>query len=416
MSNHIVKPKNSNVKDKMSRDFQKDTDSNKFVKLWAAKLYLNITNIMRYVSPDEIISDYPYAFYFIHNLINYFYEHGIYKKDLLKNNVKILYRGIDSRFTLDDKHTELSFQSTTWKLKVAETFAQTGGTICVYPVEHLPDDIPFVVIDKSLGEHFREEEILFLPGTFHSVLRDDLLPNFTSYTLKHVRMAKYVPDRRLVQKYRSTEPRQIGGNIKCQDATLKGVAVHGKQTSKSKSKSKYIDFYSYLTQLFEPFMETVSVPPSEGKYIIFYRAVIGRTVEIIHYYNINNTESFFTGKMRFYDDIYDNITNLMPEVQDIRNTLRDNNSTISIDDKLKHRDTLASYNISLALYNPVTREVEDFNYGTFKFMEEELHIKNDRNAEIEEVIRAFMKPKEPVKLSEEIQKELEILKTLEFTG
>jgi hypothetical protein len=118
--------------------------------------------------------------------------------------------------------------------------------------------------------------------------------------------------------------------------------------------------------------------------------------------------------MKFYDDIYDNITNLMPEVQDIRNILRDNNSTISIDDRLKHRDKLASYNISLALYNPVTREVEDFNYGTFKFMEEELHIKNDRNAEIEEVIRAFMKPKEPVKLSEEIQKELEVLKTLEF--
>ena len=79
---------------------------------------------MRYVSPDEIISEYPYAFYFIHNLINYFYEHGIYKKDLLKNNVKRLYRGIDSRFTLDDKHTELSFQSTTWKLKVAETFGE----------------------------------------------------------------------------------------------------------------------------------------------------------------------------------------------------------------------------------------------------------------------------------------------------
>jgi uncharacterized protein YcaQ len=47
-------------------------------------------------------------------------------------------------------------------------------------------------------------------------------------------------------------------------------------------------------------------------------------------------------------------------------------------------------------------------------MEAELHIKNDRNAEIEEVIRVFMKPKEPVKLSEEIQKELEVLKTLEF--
>jgi hypothetical protein len=402
MSYHIVKPKNSNVKDKMPRDFQKDTDSNKFLKLWAAKLYLNITNIMRYVSPDEIISDYPYAFYFIHNLINYFYEHGIYKKDLLKNNVKKLYRGIDSRFTLDDKHTELSFMSTTWKLKVAETFAQTGGTICVYPVEHLPDDIPFVVIDKSLGEHFREQEILFLPGTFHSVLRDDLIPKFTSYTLNHVRMAKYVPNRRLVQKYRSTEPRQIGGTIKCQNGTS------------AKTKSKYIDFYSYLSQLFEPFMETVSVPPSLGKYIIFYRAVIGRSVEIIHHYNINNTESFFTGKMKFYDDIYDNITNLMPEVQDIRNTLRDNNSTISVDDRLKHRDKLASYNISLALYNLVTREVEDFNYGTFKFMEAELHIKNNRNAEIEEVIRAFMKPKEPVKLSEEIQKELEVLKTLEF--
>ncbi len=106
----------------------------------------------------------------------------------------------------------------------------------------------------------------------------------------------------------------------------------------------------------------------------------------------------------------------MPEVQDIRDILKNNNSTISTEDKLKYRDKLASYNISLALFNPFTKEVEDFNYGTFKFMEEELHIKNDRNTEIQEAIRAFMKSKEPAKLTEDEQKELEILKTLEFTG
>lgn len=431
MSSYIVKPKNSNVKDKLSKEFKKDKDSNKFVKLWAAKLYLNITNIMRYVSPDEIISDYPYAFYFIHNLIDYFYKHGIYKRNLLENKIQFLYRGIDSRFTPDDTHLENSFMSTTWKLKVAETFAQTNGTVCVYPVGQLPDDIPFVVIDSKMGEQFREEEILFLPGTFHSILRDDLIPKFKTYILKHVRMTKYIPNRGLIQKYRSVEPRQIGGTkelhgtIKCQSLALraktvgteeselaanpKSLALHGN------TKSKYLDFYSYLSQLFEPFIDTISVLQSNGKYLILYRAVQGRPVEIIYYYNITDTESFFSERMKFYDDIHDNITNLMPEVQDIRNILK-NNSTISTEDKHKHRDKLASYNISLALYNPVTMKVEDFNYGTFKFMEEELHIKNDRNDEIQEVIKAFMKSKEPVTLTEAEQKELEILKTLEFTG
>jgi hypothetical protein len=421
MSDHLVKPKNSNVKDKMSRNFMRDTDTDtisakgtaepalaatpdgvalhgKFVKLWSAKLYLNITNIMRYVSPDEIICDYPYAFYFIHNLIEYFYKHGIYKKDLLTNNVKRLYRGIDSRFTMTDKHIEPSFLSTTWKLKVAEQFAQTGGTICIYPVEHLPDDIPFVVIDKNLGEYFREEEILFLPGTFHSVSRDDLISKFKNFTLipRYINLTKYVPNRTLIEKYREAKPIQIGG----------------RQTSKL--TSKYIDFYSYLSQLFEPFIDTLSVSPSNGKYIIFYRAVIGRPVEIIHFYNIDKTESFFTEQVKFYDDIYDNITSLMPEVQDIRKILRDNNSTISLEDKLKYRDKLASYNISLALYNPVTREVEDFNYGTFKFMNNELYIKNSRNTEIGDVIKGFMEKKKSAKISKAIRKELEMFKTMEI--
>lgn len=350
-----IMSKNTNIANGMDELFMDNSNVHKYALLWASRFYTHLNNIMSNISHEVIINDYPNTLYFIKNYINYFGEYGIYKKDLEGLNIKQLYRGVSNNFIVTNTNTNNCFISTTWQHEIAQKFANHLGSIMIFKVKDLPSNIPFVVIE-DLGE----SEIVFLPGTISSNIADILIPRFTGNILKHVYISKYKPNKKLIQLYIDT---QRGGKIKKQ-------LQNNIQTLENKRIHNYTHFiFSQLS----PYLNEIPNISLAGKQIVFYRAIKDRDVDILDRLDIPAKEDeiydFFNTRVKHCEEIFINITNLMPEVKELRKTLTD-------------KEKLGSYNIYMAIYNKKSNIVEEVYYGIFKFMYSELYINTNRTDEI----------------------------------
>lgn len=169
-----------------SNDFRKLDTTHKYAILWASKFYRLINRLMRSKSFDEITSGYPYATRYICKFLKYFDQYGKNKQELIKNNIKSLYRGLTADFTLSQNITENGFMSTTYIKAIAERFSERNGHILLFDVSKLPDNVKYVTIDEEIDENFHEFEILFPPG----MITIEKYPNCI-YNMNHDLINKY---------------------------------------------------------------------------------------------------------------------------------------------------------------------------------------------------------------------------------
>ena len=361
---------NYSVKSILNNEFMKNTNPHKYAKLWASKFYKIIAKIMRNYDIVEIKNSYPYSFFYISNFIKYFYTHGYYKKDLLEHNVKYLYRGLTNDFKFGNYFDENSFMSTSWKFKIAEGFAKSEGNILIFFLINLPDNLPFVIIDSNIAEELNESEIVFLPyGKIKTKLIQDekIIKNLNS-KLKKYNDIKY---------YNSF--------FSCNLNKIK-YYMDNKFSGGNKNKEKYIDFYSYIYELLEPFENDIPKYTLNNKLFIFYRAIINRPVEIFTQLLSPKDDLKLHDFLKFtldkQENYYNIITNMIPEVQDIHK-IKSNLTGLEFK---KMNQQLNSYNFYIAVYDPEKKEILDLRYGMFNFMNEECGITCDRDNEIKQVI------------------------------
>ena len=203
---------NANVRVMLeSKHFLKDKDKNKYAILWASKFYRTINRIMRLIPIETQLTNYPYTIKFIKHFLDYFDKFGI-TKDELKTKNNMLYRGVTNDFVLSSEFYENGFMSTSLSYDIAKDFAKNNGFILKFPINLLPDDTKFVIINDKLRDDLLEDEILFLPGKITLKKIDN-----------HI-ISEYKMNEELINKYKT----QSGGatdNFTIPDILLKNKLI-----------------------------------------------------------------------------------------------------------------------------------------------------------------------------------------------
>jgi hypothetical protein len=296
---------------------------------------------MRDVSLEHQLTEYPHTVWYIHKFIEYFYAHGIKKRELRTRNIKVLYRGFKNDFTPLSRYQEFGFMSTSIDEGIAQVFARQDGTVAHMKVSKLPNNAPFVNIDEHLAEHLNEEEILFLPGRID--VKDKDGQTFLEYTMDEHRVNVY-----------------------------RGVTHHGGHQKSSK------DFpTSYLMNL------TIS-----GKWAIIYRALKGRHVEVLANKRIPRGEKkaleYYQKRVFSHLDVLTSAVSYIPAFTDLVKDLKDKViPEANVKDALA---TMESYYPKVAIYNPNTQEVEATNFGYGTILLNELKVDLTRDDEIKRAI------------------------------
>jgi hypothetical protein len=256
-------------------------------------------------------------------MTKYFFKYGLYKDDVVQK-ASYLYRGIDKDFSPDLQYIEKGFMSTSMFQSVAQSFAgKDSGNILVFDTKKLPRNTPFGLIDETIDPDVTEKEILFLPGTI---------------------MLK--PTKKSIKAYYQMNP--LFYTIKDEVQTGGGPGLTNKELINLK-----------------------------GKFIIWWRAIQNRPVEIVGFMRIpkkqDEVERFFNEVVLPHDDKYDVKTNFIPEYKDLQNRKRTKEET----------ELYKSYMVHMAIYNPRKKEVMTLSYGVFTEMfNEELFATPERTAEV----------------------------------
>jgi hypothetical protein len=363
---------NQNIRNAFNEEFIKDTNPHKFAILWAGKFYGKLNKIMYNKSLDEIKNDYPYTFYYIKNFIKYFYTHGFYKKSLIQNKVSLLFRGIKKDFDIKPIYKQNSFMSTSWDFNVAEGFAEDKGSILIFRTKDLPEDIPMVVIDERICDYLNESEILFLPYC-----------DINTILQKSKNLDKHLKETKTINYHLG----KISYNL---SEIKKYINIDKMKGGNGNIKKKHVPFERFFYDLLKPVAHELPKYTLTNKTVFFYRAIKDRPVQILKNYEcLEETEEglYRFSKFRLESDVhyYNNITNFIPEVQDLKEYLetnRDFNDPV----RKQARDKLDSYNVYVAIYNPILNKIDDLYYGFFKFMYKECGIDSSRDKEIETAI------------------------------
>lgn len=305
-------------------DFKHDQNKHKYIVLWASKFYRTINDLMRTYHIDVLMKSTKYTRHFIKRLVEYFFTHGIYRKDLIKKGTH-LYRGITKEFKLRPHYDEHGFMSTSLDAKVASDFAGTTGKVMSFNTSKLPRDTPFVLIDDTIADHLHEKEVLFLPGTI-SVRTN------TSGQFK----AEYTMEPIILDIWRDIQSTRNGGGSL--EATLR---LHD-------------------------FGENIDI---RGKYVVWWRAITGRPVEIINYMALPRTkadvETYFRDVVTSFDEELVHKTDFIPAYADLKE--KGANRTSHED------DVFASYRVHMAIYDPKQKTVLTHHYGMMSDIYAEFH-------------------------------------------
>jgi hypothetical protein len=305
---------NSEIKCYFDEEFLKNTNPHKFIILWASKFHRTINKVMRNHLIQSKPKQHKYALFFIQKLIKYFFKHGMYKKDI---KFRFLYRGLSSDFVLRKQYHEDAFMSTSYDKAVAKTFAIDDGIVIKFEVDMLPNNVPFVIIDEHVADYLLESEFLFLPGTIN-IIKDN--------------MATYNPNHNLIKYYQNLT---IGGGN--------------------------------LDQHNEPCFKIPELELS-NKYIVWYRALQNRPVEILKLLKIpskyKDIISFFQTVVNKFDTRYEIFTDFIPEYQDLAK--KENKTT-------RECKLVMSYTVHTAIYDADKRKVDTICYGCLDELYEELY-------------------------------------------
>ncbi len=235
---------NSTVKIYFDKEFKNNKNPHKYCILWASKFHKLINQIMR----DDLIKTNPnnfkYSLIFIRKLIKYFYKYGINKKDM---KYKYLYRGVSSDFEMVEQYQEYGFMSTTCDHAVSQRFAESNGNIIKFEVKHLSHHVPYVIIDETIADYLFESEYLFLPGTIN---------------INKQNMATYVPNLEIIKYYQNTK--QGGSNDEEEpELNIPEIAL----------SNKYIIWYRAITNRPVEIINRMKIPSKYKDVVLFFRTV-----------------------------------------------------------------------------------------------------------------------------------------------
>ena len=178
----------------IDKKFRNDKNTHKYAYLWTTKFYRLVNKCMRDNEFNQQVSELPHAVYFIKNYIEYFFQHGIFYKDI-SDKTRILFRGYKLDFLPTVESIHNAFISTTKNMAVAQEFSGKNGTVISFKTKHLPRTIPFVQITKDIAPHSSEDEIVFLPGSI----------------IIGSKYSEYKPNDELINMYRSANIPVQGG-------------------------------------------------------------------------------------------------------------------------------------------------------------------------------------------------------------
>lgn len=230
----------------MDEDFRSNTNKHKYIILWASKFHRLINRIMRRYPIEIIMKHTKYTRHFIKRMLQYFYTSGLNKTKLTKLG-RHLYRGLTDEFTISKKIQENGFMSTTLDYSVAKKFAGNtqGGNILEFSISKLPENTAFVLINEDVADHLHEREILLLPG--------NITINKKSPSSGNIK-ANYTMNPLIVNIYHELiTPHSAGG--------LDGGG-------------------DLLSELAKPKM--LKLTDMRGVYVVWYRAILGRPVEVLN--------------------------------------------------------------------------------------------------------------------------------------
>jgi hypothetical protein len=215
--------------------------------------------------------------------------------------------------------------STTYDKKNAYQFAQEGGNILLFNIDKLEDDCPMLIIDETMADHLHESEVLFLPGTITIVNNKNNVS--ASYKMNQKVVNQYIAAQVSPPKYNN----QKGGAETILLRELEEQSLMG------------------------------------NKWLIFYRSIHGRHPEILTKVkvpkNVKKLDHFFRYTYRNLVEQYDIMMNLMPEVQDIQQWVAKQGKKMDIEEKRELWKKMESYQTYIAIYNPMTNQVETLTYG-----------------------------------------------------
>lgn len=314
-------------------------------ELWSSKFHRLINAVMRNVPLSIQFADYPNTVAYIRQLITYVHQYGKPKSDL-SHQSQFIYRGTTIDFTIPNSYDESGFMSTTFDLDVANRFAGPGGTILRFHIRDLPPEARFAEINDSVVELAFESEVLCLPGKITVVDSETMT-------------AMYVPDYSTIEAY--LDDSQSGGG------SSETLALHRAQ--------------SFL----------VPKLALSGKWVIFYRAIHERPVEVLGQTRLPTTDvedhivNYWIRIVTPAETRFESMTELIPEVQDLKR------EAFACDNLQRTRTLLQrmqSFQVHSAIYDRVTNRVEHLRYGEFPFMVKEMQVDESRNVEIANKIRS----------------------------
>jgi len=296
------------------------------LQLWASNMYARINNILRNYSIDDQFKYAPRAFYFVQEMIRFFYHNGV-KSDKFEQHMCI-FRGINGNFRIEQSYLDKGFIATSISKEIGCSFATNSvgcGTLEVFKIAQMPKDVPFVIINEKINPLYREKEILMLPGWIH------LANEIGTGTAKKVQKTrklynevdvKYEIDRSLVKQYLDKPAPNFkeykGGNCNRTNSTM-------------------------------DIQEKLDIFP--GKNVVFYRAVTGHNAEVLNVLHIPVEKDAFSRFMRYElrlaIDFYETVTELIPEVRQLRNS------------KMTKRifAKLMSYNVHFAVFDVQSKTI-----------------------------------------------------------
>ncbi len=323
-------PENAVVKEFLTdEDFKHDKSKHKFVLLWSSKFYRIINKIIRLYPLEVVLSYTKYTKYFMKKMVQYFYDNGYYKTELLQRG-KYLYRGLDKDFSVPSTYKEKTFMSTSLCHQVAQTFAGSGGNIITFSISKLPSDVPFIIIDENIDECLAEQEVLFLPGTITTIKTS------TGYKAYY----------KMSHKFQKLMSQLLGGNPN--------------------------------HDMIKPIIPHINL---KGKYIVWWRAIHGRKVELVGRIEMPKKEAevdkFFRDVILPHDDKFELKTDFIPQFQDLKKKW---------DKRTEEEETLyRSYFVHMAVYDAKEKKVLCLRYGMFDAMVGEL-CNTSRDKEVEKKI------------------------------
>lgn len=226
--------------------------------------------------------------------------------------------------------------STSKRKDIAQTFASATGTVVSFSTWKLPDHVPFVLINDKIQDYMQEDEVLLLPGTIEL--------NGTK--------GKYNVDK-AVYTYMSTLNHTHSGGDPTLDLTIPDIDLR-------------------------------------GKYVVFWRAIKHRPVEILSIICLPHKShkevlKFWKSCIDVRDREYEDMCRYIPRYKD----LFDKSAMTRTQEE---REELNSYTVYMAIYDKKQDRIEHYHYGIYDEIAKEIGYDSKHEKDLSQMIKTHWLP------------------------